>query len=361
MSNKYQGFSFAEEGRQHINLSPRTMEIIERDMIYFNDDYEKNNKSGFLNRVISHYYDQFPLSMDVALKQIYIIQNKLDGEKFEQKMTRRITEEINSEIMKNLINEFDQKNSSGIQFKLKLNKLNVSLLESLDEGQYFNEFAPRSGISFYLKALLESYAALTAEQRERVFFRDTIETVENAIKNHTLIQYNKNGQPRRLTPINIFRPHYQQTLVLLATEEKMNSDIARIFNDITMKELLNGQVRELKTKKGLFVKGIKISPDNLDVVESQKPTRNFTVRFTQSGLQRFILEEDRFPFVGIKSKDDEYIYTFTTTETHIFLHLFKYGGQAVIISPADVRDRFSRLYKASYEEYEESKTSEVIG
>jgi len=332
-------------------------------MIFFNDDFELKNKSGFINKVVSNYYDKFPLSIDVALKQIASIRETLNGEKFEQKLTRRVIEEVNKEIMKNLIKEYSEKFSSDVQFKLKVNKENRALLGTLEEAQYFDEFAPRSGISFYVKILLESYAVLSIEERERIYFKETIEIVEKAIKNKTVIQFKIENQTLRLTPIEIYRPDYQQSLVLLATNDVLREDkSAAIYNDITLKELSMGQVRELKTKKGLL-SDLKhnFTSKTLYETKSQKPTQTFTIKFTPGGLSRFLLEEDRLPFVGVRSKEDEHVYTVKTTETHIFLHLFKYGGQALVISPADVRDRFSRLFKASYEEYEKSKTSEVIG
>ncbi|HOJ44629.1 MAG TPA: WYL domain-containing protein [Bacilli bacterium] len=355
-------FVFTEEGRQHINLSTRAMEIIERDMIYFNDDYDLKNKSGFINQIIANYYDQFPLAMDVALKQIASIKETLEGEKFEQKLTRRVIEELNNEIMKNLINEYSKKYPSDVQFKLKLNKANISLLEELEEAKYFNDFAPRSGASFYLKIMLESYSNLLVEERERIFFKETISVVERAIKNNTIIQFKFYEQNLRIAPLGIHRHHDQQSLTLFAVDEEPNEFSGpRIYNDIKVKELYFGNVRELKTHKAK--KGFDLSQDNLDtfldVKKSSRETQTFTIKFTPGGLKRFWLEEDRLPFVGIKSRDDGHLYTFKTTETHIFLHFFKYGGQALIISPEDVRDRFARLYKASYEKYEKQITNEA--
>ena len=75
------GFIINEESRQHINLSTYAMMIIEGDMIKFNDDYELRNKSGFINTIISNYYNDFPLSLQVALKQITAIQKALTSAK----------------------------------------------------------------------------------------------------------------------------------------------------------------------------------------------------------------------------------------------------------------------------------------
>ena len=50
------GFEINDERRHHINLSEESMQIIEKDMIQFNHDYNVRNKSGFLNRIFTNYY-----------------------------------------------------------------------------------------------------------------------------------------------------------------------------------------------------------------------------------------------------------------------------------------------------------------
>lgn len=77
----------------------------------------------------------------------------------------------------------------------------------------------------------------------------------------------------------------------------------------------------------------------------------FTIKFTDYGLERFFIEEDNFPIVGIQDMNNETIFTFKATESQIFQYLFKFGAQAQIISPNDARDRFKKLYKVSYDVY----------
>lgn len=63
-------------------------------------------------------------------------------------------------------------------------------------------------------------------------------------------------------------------------------------------------------------------------------------------------EEDRLPIIGIQDPNNLYTYTFKTNETTMFMHLFKFGSQAQILSPVDARRRFKLLYKASFDAYE---------
>ena len=130
-------------------------------------------------------------------------------------------------------------------------------------------------------------------------------------------------------------------------DNKNNIDI------ITIKELSK---RELKSTKEKYV-----NHDFTGVIQklydereskSNQPDQVFTIKFTSLGLDRFMYEEDRLPIIGIQDPNNQYTYTFKTNETTMFMHLFKFGSQAQILSPVDARRRFKLLYKASFDAYE---------
>ncbi|BCR35207.1 WYL domain-containing protein [Mariniplasma anaerobium] len=351
--DNYNGFIINEESRQHINLSAHAMLTIEADMIRFNEDYELKNKSGFINTIIKNYHDQFPLSRSVTLKQINAIQNTIINDDFSKKLTDRIIEEFTNEIMRTIIDEYSNKYTSEIQFKLKLNKFNKSLLESLEEAKYFNDYAPRSGISFYIKILLESYAVLTRAARESIYFKEIIDILEEAIKKKTYIKFKDNGKFKKVKPVCVYKPKGEQNVeVILMNNSNDEEDPGLIYNT-KIKSLKNKDLRGLKEKYRIdidssIIKNIFSERD----FASKKPKKIFTIKFTSGGLHRFIYEEDRIPIIGIQDPINEKIYTFKTTETQIFFHLFKFGSQAQIISPKDARERFKKAYKASYEAYD---------
>ncbi|MBU1144540.1 MAG: WYL domain-containing protein [Firmicutes bacterium] len=350
MSNNF-GFIINEESRQHINLSTYAMKVIEADMIRFNDDYELKNKSGFINTIISNYYDDFPLSRSVALKQVDAIRKAIQTDNFSDKVTYKIIGEFTDEIMKNIINEYAEKYSNDIQFKLKLNKENRSLLVSLEDASYFEAYAPRSGIGYYLKIILESYAIQTREVRERIYFKQTIDKVERAIINHTVISYKENQTVKKLCPYAIYKPTDKNSLELIYGIPDKNTE-GGIINTIKIKSLAIQELREYKEKfKVLGDEEFLKRFFNEKATVSAKPTETFIIKFTYGGLQRFIHEEDSLPIIGIPNPNNKYLYTFTTNETQIFLYIFKFGLQAQIITPLDARERFKKLFKASYEAY----------
>jgi len=362
MSEKKTGFIINDEGRQHINLSSDAKMVIEGDMIKFNDDYELKNRSGFMNTIISNYYDAFPLSPSVALKQLETLYNSLKQDDLGKKVVQAVVDEFSKEIMKNIIEEYSNKYPTEFQFKLLLNKENMNILENLEEAKYFHQYAPRSGVSFYIKVILESYATLKREERERIYFKETIEKIERSIKRKSLIRFKDDGETIKVTPMYIYKPHNQQSLeVLVMFNDGVTSSGEFVKMDgFKIKYLHDNGVKDLKEKaiSHLF-------PDD-DIVElmkkavreksskSKKPVLEFKIRFTEGGLLRFIAEEDNIPMVGIPDPNDENMVICKTTETSIFNHLFKYGAQAQIISPLNARERFMKLFKVSYEAYAEN-------
>jgi hypothetical protein len=361
MSDKIKGFVINEEGRQHINLSTDAMIVIEGDMIKFNNDYTLSNKSGFMNTIISNYYDSYPLSKRVALKQLETLYKSLKQDDLGRKVVQAVVDEFSQEIMKNIINEYSNKYPSEIQFKIKLNKENINILENLEEYQYFHEFAPRSGVSFYIKMILESYAVLKREERERIYFKETIEKIERAIVRKSLIKFKYEGVITKVTPMYIYKPQNQQSLeVYVMFNDGIMSDQESVMMDgLKIKYLKENDLRDLKEKAVSRLQPtkeiIKLMKNLITEKEntSKKPTLEFKIKFTNSGLNRYIIEEDNIPIVGIQDPADENIVTFKTTETKIFHHLFKFGAQAQILSPIDARERFMKLYKVSYLVYSE--------
>jgi hypothetical protein len=353
-------FILNEEYRLHVNLSTQAMQIIEADMIKFHDDYELSNRSGFMNTIIKNHIDDFPLSRASALKQLKAIERATDSaqkkashqDNFYNKLSQLIMDEFSNEIMKTMIHDYSNKYPNDHQFKLKLNKENASLLSSVEDAKYFNMYAPRNaGSSFFIKIILESYASLTREQRERIIFKDTIQLIENAIEHRYIIRYKEKDAYIKIEPIALHKPKVKQSLELIYTF--VEGDNKNIIDNITIKELSK---RELKSTKEKYE-----NHDFTGVIQqlfdereskSNQPDEVFTVKFTSSGLRRFMYEEDRLPIIGIQDPNNQYTYTFKTNETAMFMHLFKFGSQAQILSPVDARRRFKLLYKASFDAYE---------
>jgi hypothetical protein len=345
------GFFITANQRQHINLSIKAMAIIESDMIRFKNDYEQSNRSGFMNIIIENYCHLFPLAKDVVLKEINTIKKAISSDNFSEKLVQNTISLFTEEMMKNAITEYTKNVQYGQMFKLKLNSHNVQLLSTLEEVAYFEKYAPRSGLGFYLKALLESYTVLPKEKREEVYFAQTIEKIKNAIKEDKVITLSKSDH-LVLRPIRIiFDPklnHYVIRFIRNFDDQKGSF----MPDSINIKEFIaGGPIYNHSEDSSRWKETKKLAIGGDFFYESRLPKEPVIVRFTESGLQRFLREEDDMNIIGVPDSKDKYVYTFQTTEPEAYYQLFKFGPQAVIVKPESIRNNFALLYKAANDQY----------
>jgi hypothetical protein len=360
MKNR-KGFFINDAKRQHLNLAPKAMAIIETDMIRFNNDYEKSNRSGFMNIIIQNYHHSFPLSESVVLKEVNAIKKTIQSNDFSHKLAETIIEQFTDEMMKNAIIKYINQVQYGETFKLKLNSENVRMLSTLNEVHYFEKYAPRSGLGFYLKALIENYTHLPKEKREEIYFASSFEKIKSAIHNdeEIILTLKENIKIRPLR------------IVLAKNQQHNELRYIKMLED--NKSFLNGSIsiKEFQASGAIYKKG----EDNTYwqdfkkeghfsehyLFESRLLKETIIVRFTDSGLQRFLREEEGIDIIGIPNAKDKNLYTFKATEPEAFFQLFKFGPQAEVISPQHIRNNFQLLYRAADNCYKKTNDTKAKG
>lgn len=359
------GFIINEENRQHVSLSNYAMDIIESDIIRFTGDYEIKNRSGFMNTIIENYYEDFPLSRNVALKQVNAIKvaankAKNTNKDFSQKITEKIIEEFSDEIMKTLIQEYADKYPSDRQFKIKLNQSNADSLNSYEDAQYFHDYSPRSGASFFVKIILETYSRLKKNERERIYFKKTLEEIDDALKYKRYLKYKTEEDFKKVWVLGYINQDDNKDLKVLLGETDENSVAV---DEIKIKTLKEGKAYCMKEKvRNPFPEKFFVKDEYGETYETfsemiighhNKKThaekQEVIIKFSDNGLNRFLFEEDEIKIIGIAKSEDENTYTFNATELDIYNYFFKYGIDAEIIKPVYLKERFVRMYKRFYE------------
>jgi hypothetical protein len=342
----------ADTHRQHLNLSIRAMHILESDMIRFNNDYEMKNRSGFMNTIIKNYYDRFPLSKQVVLKEVMAIKKAIQSNNFSDKITNTVIDMFTEEVMVNEISEYIKHVQYGAMFKLKLDIETTNLLSTLNEIEYFIKHAPRSGLGIFIKAILETYTELPKDQREKVYFRQEFDRIEKAIQNDEVIVLTKNNQ-LRIRPIKItIEPNKQQNALryLINIDEGTRS---YSLDSISIKDFsVSSPVYEVGDNSSFWQDLKKYDHFHDSIFLGRLPKVDITIRFTKTGLERFLREEDQINLIGAPNANDKYTYTFKATEPEIFYEMFKFGPQAVIVEPEYIRKNFQLLYRASDKQYD---------
>jgi hypothetical protein len=352
------GFFISEAQRQHLNLAPKAMAIIETDMIRFNNDYTKSNRSGFMNTIIQNFYNQFPLSENIVLKEVHTIKKAIQSNDFSHKLAETIIEKFTEEMMKNTINSYINNVKYGEMFKLKLNSENVKLLSTISEVKYFEKYAPRSGLGFYLKSLLESYANLPKERREEIYLAQHFERIHSAISNEETITLTKQDHIK-IRPISIVlakNKHHHEVRYFSNIDDQRKSFSP---GSISLKDLIeSGPIFKQGEDSSWWQELKKIYFPDEGLFESSREKLRIIVRFTENGLERFLREEDDIEIIGIPDAKDKYVYTFEATEPEAFYQLFKFGPQAQILSPSYIQKNFKLLYQAAVNKYDKLERKE---
>jgi len=340
------------ENRQHINLSNRAMRIIEKDMVYFNNDYDLKNKSGFLNKVLINYYEDFPLSPNKILKSMSRINARLTRDDIGHKTVKSISAIFKDEIMRDSIQSYRNVYENGQTFKLKLDKDATSILASYEDAHYFESYAPRSGLGFFLKILFESYAELPKEKRQYIYFKGKMSLIEKAIEKKRQLRIKLSDNYISVIPYDLksdfdkgsLKFHYSNTIEQL--EEVV----------VSPKVVSLSKIKEIRLGKEMNSYEKSITGDHVREVifpnaVSNKPKIDVLVKFTSMGLRRFFHEEDEMPIIGIPVEGTKDSFKFLATESEVFWNLFKYGIDMEVKSPVWLRKKLEKFYSAASKIY----------
>jgi hypothetical protein len=300
-----------------------------------------------MNTIIQNYYNQFPLSENIVLKEVNTIKKAIQSDDFSHKLTETIIERFTDEMMKNSITNYINTVKYGEMFKLKLNSDNVKLLSTINEVKYFEKYAPRSGLGFFLKALLESYTILPKEKREEIYFAHYFKRVNLAIKNEEMItltlQDNLKVRPTEIV-LGKNKRHHEVRYYSHIDDQK------RSFRPgtITIKDLFAaGPVFKQGEQSPWWNELKSLYFPDAAFFESRRKKDTIVVRFSENGLERFLREEDNIEIIGIPDAKDKFTYTFEATEPEAFYQLFKFGPHAEIVSPEYIKNNFKLLYQAA--------------
>lgn len=337
-------FIISAENRQHINLSTNANQIIELDMMRFNDDYELRNKSGFINTIIANYYDKFPLSEAVALEQINIVRKAVNTDSVSDRAIKQVIDVFSEEMMKNTIQKFANGVSYDVSFKLKLDQQTTNLLAGVSTAQYFEDYAPRSGLGFYIKAILESYVNLPRKDREQIFFRKIVEKINKTIDENGFIVYRTNNEQYKISPSAVGYLENSSSLVVEYEfyDEKTDSTYAMMKKSV--KELAKSHPTYIANPDLNATKKVYYS---LYEEKTLIPNYDFVVEFSENGLEMFLHDEHNLTIIGVPSPENPCIYTFHTNEVQFFNNLFKYGVEMRVLQPTFAQSQFKKLYDAA--------------
>lgn len=335
-----------DENKQHINLSLTATAIIENDMFSFN----VTSKSGFINQIISNYRENSEASISISEKR-----KKKEYERIlcsEHSINPDNKVELINLLVKEYVNKLIKKSmnyNKGKSFKFRINKENQEYLtQECNENEYYCD-----NIGKYLKALIEDYCTKSYLKREMIFFKTYFTTIEQAINEKKLLKIQlSNGRYKYIQPFKVMTDPLSMYHYLIGysndksnIHKKSQSFSYRITNLRKVKMLQESIHISENCSKNLLneiqSRGVQFMSEDTCIIK---------IYLTDAGITKYNrLLHLRPQYTSIDN--DKHIYTFDCTARQIEYYFFKFGEDAKVIYPDEIRKKFKSMYLNAVRQY----------
>lgn len=372
---------FYANGDQQIRLrfSRYTEEIIENDMLLFGE----TKKNTFLNKIIWNFYPEAKASISMRLEEYgntlsEIIPSDISKDDFRSaskesgnKGVRDQSRENNTlhSVFKALIDheekrllalagsyDLPDKSCKSKPYRLQ----NEIYREFTDESSGFQEdIYYKSSLSSYIKTLIEEYAHEPYISREKIYFKEIFEIIEEAISAKKQLRITVfNGVSFHTLPYEIqtdpFATAHYLTGYSYRIDQEKNSKytvsykIAAIRN-IRIEKSRSGYLHPDEVSallKDIAEKGVQFLASDCEEIQ---------VRLTEQGWNSFRRWLHLRPAPShIQEEAGSWLLTFHCSVYQARAYFFKFGAEAEVLAPAGLRREFAEEYQRAGKVYRES-------
>lgn len=333
--------------KQHLNLSTYAFEVIQNDIRSF---MEKPSLSGFINKVLEEYIEiaeasisrAYGKKMDDLSDMLRDIPNSDDKEKIINILSEKYRDDLIS-----ISNNYPREQ----YVKFRLNKHNFNLLFENDcpEEQYYDSQGK------YIKAIVEEYSRKTPLEREAIFFCDRIAYIQSCIDSGNLLRINSRNnwtyevKPYRIQSDTSALYHYLIGIASSPADRDKAPKIASFrisfLREISMRPKSYKSGRITNEEKELIEKQVQSKGVQFLLGENQE----IRVRLSNKGKKMYDTQLHLRPITSRVDADGTYV--FFCTPSQIEYYFFKFGSDAEILFPEELRIRFQNKYKDALNKY----------
>lgn len=344
------------DSKQHVNLSDHAWNIIENDIFCFSEDCDRVTISDILNRIFLGFYEQANASIAIAekRKQEELLGYFNDFPRFD-KGQNDLKDKVISKMLDTYINQLKErtlKYPSGTGRKFRLSKTNLDYLFSYNSECWENLHYSSAGK--YLKAIYEEYALLPYHERELIYFKETVDTINTAIKEerrlsvtlHSGLKFHVRAYKIVMSNSNLFNfVAAYSSPAIASVEEPAKIASFRLSRIRSIKMLHESGALNARQKKEIE-KAI-LTKDPYFLLDEPHGIR---IWLSDEGIKKYGRQFHlRPPYLKIEGEG--HIYVFECTQRQIEYFFFKFGKDAVILSPEDLRASFALDYLQATQAY----------
>ena len=334
--------------KQHLNLSPLAYAVLQNDMFAFGQD----KQSGFINTVLENYCPTANASISRTLRRI-------EGELFQLLTDIPDDNDVKNQIISELLKQNEKclldniSYEGGRAFKFWLNKNNLEYLTRNNSECEEEKFYASRGK--YIKSILEEYARLPFVERERIYFLPLFEKINQAIENQYQLRMVTEADftVYSVYPYQILSDPLSTTSYLVGYSVPYG-DSGRKKRPCSFKISALKSVTVEKSKSAFLKKSekdtLKQTISSLGVPFMIGEMAEILIHFTPDGLHKYHRLTHLRPAFTEKRENDIYVFKCSLAQAEFYF--FKFGADAEIISPPELRNRFRAMYDAALHIYD---------
>lgn len=336
------------ESRQHLNLSQLAFDTIENDKYIFQD---KPSLARMLNWVFAVYHDYADASIENAC-----IRYKEQIERFVKTVPSSAAKEdtVSALIDSYKLELIETANSypREHQFKFQLDRQNFIYIMDWRDTEDAYEGVPGR----FIKAVLEEYARKPLVEREAILFNDLIEMVGSCVKSHlSLVLTLANGARYEVRPFGVLTDkgnnyHYLVGYSRKAGEKADDKQSSFRISNIREYKLYHGRSGKLTEKERRSIAhrinsvGVQFLLEEPDRIKVRLSKRGKSMYESQAHLRPVFISREM-------EESGDWVYEFNCTKIQAQYFFFKFGAEAEILYPLDLRNLFAKRYQEACNQY----------
>lgn len=335
------GLYYAENNKQHLNLSTRAYEVIQNDMFTFGEE----KLSSFINRIFESYSPVAEASISRTLNRLKgELDQLLEGIGGDQKTKERMVRALLRK-ERNRLQEKSLSYEKGKAFKFWLNKKNLLYLTEAEsecgEEKYYGDHRGK-----YIKSVLEEYARLPYVQREKIYFSPFIEEIGDAVQRQCQLRV-ETGTKKvySVYPYKVLCDPLSTANYLVGYSRRYSHPEDNI-HPCSFRISALESVKAEKSKSAFLKQDRRkelvqiIANRGVQFMASEE--EEIQVRLTEAGKVKYRRQVHLRPTLIRKQKD---IFVFQCTTAQAEFYFFKFGADAEILQPESLRKKFKEMYE----------------
>lgn len=323
-----------------VNLSYNVYNLLQKDMedFRFHLKNDSPNKNLFYNTIIKNMVDEHKKESEIVRNKLSnILNNHIKSKEIFNDVLEEIEELYNYRI------EDKTNRSHGYYISFRPSKKYEEIYEEIENYELKN-----NTISNYYRNLFNDYARLPQDERERIVFKDELKLIESAIANKKIINIKLNNNSLEFFPYEIVRTNdelYNYLIGGIRKNGRLHCLSLHLFKCNQM----------IKTKNTFeFTKDEKKHLDEILIYgprEVERRTVLSKIKLTPKGIKKYKSMYLNRP-IPINIEDN--IYTFNCSQENLFIYFCRFGIDAEILEPQNLKGRIIAFHRRAYNKYKNS-------